>query len=414
MRLVLTCLFLLIASLPARAQTLDPATLGAPEKRALQTILAYSGTYEALVDGGWGAGSRAAMVARTGQAVLTPASARMLVDQWDALRTLGGWDIRRIEGTRVSLGLPWALMRADGPGRVSSAGGVVAEVTTRSLAETETAHRRLSEDRGPGNQYLVRRDGRLVTSVFLPGGDIVYMRSQPGTGGYVTVRLQVRGPDEAVMDAMAGSIYFDETPAIGIPADSALRRFAGAPAPAPAPALPRLEGGTPSATDGAVLSGFHVSPDIVLTSGPALRTCLRPTVSGRVADIVTRDVARGVTVLRSRTDAADWLSLAPGGQVQGSQRAIGIAAADGGLRAVAASQRGNSGRLDIAGFEGLTGGPVVDAADRVTGLVATQERGGRMASARDIRALLDSWGIGYGTGARAASARAIVPVACAD
>ena len=400
-------------ALPATAQSLDPTTLSTAEKRALQTVLAYGGYYEGLVDGGWGAGSRAALVSQSGAAALTRASAAVLVEQWDGLRSLGGWDIRQVPGTRAALGLPWDFVTIPQPGRLESDIGLSVEITTSRFADAERLHRELFEDRASGTPYRVDRPNLLITSVFLPGGAIVYLRSQPRGGEWTHVRLQVAAADEPLMDAMAGSIYFDEVPQIGVPREGALRSFASVRGGAePLPRPPVVQTPRNTGTSGIALTGFHVAERIVLTAGEALRGCTRPLIAGEPSRLLAQDGPRGVTVLERTVAGRDWLTLSPDRRPSGNERAIGIPAGGDGLRARTVDRRGQSGRTRLDGFDGLVGGPVVDATDRVTALVATLDRGGRLVDAEQIRRFLDGQGIAYETRSRPASAHAVVPVSC--
>ncbi|WP_316014388.1 serine protease [Roseobacter sp. HKCCA0434] len=417
MRLLAPILMLLMGLLPLNAQTLDPADLPREELRAVQTLLAYSGEYNGLVDGDWGPNTRRSLEAATGRRVIDAPSAARFVSEWDALRVLGDWDIRRIGNSNVALGLPWGLMRNEGAGRFGSDSGISVELTRPTQAQADRAHRRLLDRAVEADPYTVRRSNRLITTATLDTGDIVYLRTQDDGTSLVSVRIQVRGADADIMNALAGSIYYGQMPEIGIGRDSALRRIAGNAAP---PRRRTTETSLPQVRETLdevprAQSGFHVGPRTVLTSALLPRRCERIAVDGTRATLRHAGSDRGIAVLETRDDSPAWLAISPDAPARrDALRAIGRPTDGGRVQAVAADLGEGRGRARFDGFDGLIGAPLVDADDRVVGMVRSLDARRSILTLDEIDELLDARDIAHDSFNAPSSSAAVVGVTCLD
>lgn len=195
-RLALALAACLALALPAAAQRIalsdpfDVGRLGFEERRTLQAAMALEGTYDALIDGAWGAGSRLALTRATGRGDPRWADVRELVRRYDAAHDRDGWRGVWHGDTEVWHLRPDALLRReDGPTetRFVSPGGGLVILSRRDAGRPDALADAFAQDaRAGAPPYRLTRDDRLVFAAQMTGGRHVYVRSDRARGGWET------------------------------------------------------------------------------------------------------------------------------------------------------------------------------------------------------------------------------------
>lgn len=194
----------------------DPSRLTTDEKRFLQFGLALEGNYFALTDGAWGAGSQRALEEWALGAKLDPP-----IENWEVVilamdiankMQIDGWEQRYFEGMDISFALPTARMRPEPSDGIftnfsHTASSLTYSTSMSDLPQAVSYHTRALVLAPPNSSpYTVRREDVLITSVKQQGRATVYIRSDLRRGGWATVLLAASQRDEKLLTAVAGTI----------------------------------------------------------------------------------------------------------------------------------------------------------------------------------------------------------------
>ncbi|MFN3642022.1 MAG: serine protease [Gemmobacter sp.] len=383
----------------------DEAALDRPAREEIQTALAWFGHYAAAIDGAFGPGTRAAIGAwqaaegAEATGVLTARQRTALIAAWRAgVAELGLTRVTEAEAG-IEIDLPLGLVafagyeppfvqytpRGDSGVRVVLISQPGDQGALFALYDLLQAAEMVPPD-GPrerrARSFEIRGSNAMVETYAyaeLTGGLIK---------GYL---LSWRTPDAVrmgrVLAAMRGSFR-----AIG---DRALD-------PALEPLDPAVKAGMMTGLEprrpARERSGAFVDArGTVLTAAEAVAGCGSVTVEGGVAaDVVLRDEAAGIAVLRPRVPLAPARLAGagalprPGAEVAvagfpfGAALAVpvltfGTFAAEGGLAGEAGVARAR-----LAALPGDIGGPVLDAAGAVVGILLPQGGNGRRILPEDV------------------------------
>ena len=371
------------------------AALDRPAREDLQRALQWFGLYDASIDGAFGRGTRASMAAwqeREGleaTGILTSRQRKALLAAWDAERARIGIARLRVEEAGIALDAPMGLVRLDRieapfvhydgrdgsgvrlslisqPGDRAALGGLYQILQTLDIVP-EDGPRELDGDRfsitgiaeGRTTQAEARLDGDHVVGFLLSW--------PPAQDGAIARIL----PD---MTASVASVGAPLDPEAGFDA---------------AAQAPDMVSGFELRRPLRAASGFWADRSgAVLTAAATVDGCARVTVDGAEASVaLARD---GVAVLRPEarlappavallapTEARLRTDVTLGGYPFG-----GVLGAATTTRGTLADVRGLDGaadvlRLALAAAEGDAGGPVLDEAGRVAGLLLPAEDGAR-------------------------------------
>ncbi|UWQ21647.1 serine protease [Jannaschia sp. W003] len=185
-----------LATAPATAQVrldapFDPGALDRQEVRIMQAALTLAGSYDASIDGLWGAGSREALARfqdRFGRGdVVTWDTVKRLLDAYERERRASGWQVVSRRDAGVWHLRPEAILRRDETAEdirfATEDAGLILLVST-SPERPREIHDAVLADRQRGAEPLEREaPGLLVTGAKLRGGRNAYVRSDSYDGG---------------------------------------------------------------------------------------------------------------------------------------------------------------------------------------------------------------------------------------
>jgi len=205
----------------------DASKLSVDEKRFLQFGLALEGKYSALVDGAWGGGSQAALEAWARSAGMNPPVENwevvlLAAGTGDNLRA-DGWEQRYFEPMDMSFAVPAGRMRQEQPTEFflnyAHAGSTLRySLNLGDLSLMQGFHNYAFYSALPGSSpYTLRREKVLITSVDQPGGTILYVRSDLRRDGWATVMLSAAKRDQHLISAVSGSITKGRSNALALP-----------------------------------------------------------------------------------------------------------------------------------------------------------------------------------------------------
>lgn len=402
------------------------------ERRVLQSALASRGVYRGVIAGDWDSASQQAMAhytAREYADVPLDLHAAFLVLDLADRATRDGW--RFIE--LADLGISFALPRSVSPMRDTGAaarrwqapgGGFTATAYDEPAADALLGHDIAVGDLAQGGAEQVVRDAeRLLTAGTTIDGWRIYRLSvrvgqawttiafeaAPGDGGAHLAALDLaaaslrRGPPlgwdlpaagrlSALVDAALALI---EAPAGDAPlpavfATEAVSAQPGAAAWAAAPgALP------PQATAEGAGTGFYIGGDLILTAEHVIAGCGSVTMAdGRPLTLLASDAALDVAALAAPGPAPAWLALTAAEPLRLGQpvHALGYpyyALAGTSLNLTSGNVSALAGIDDDRRFfsfsapvqPGNSGGPLIDRAGGVAGLVVARLSEGFIADA---------------------------------
>ena len=265
------------------------AALSRTDKRFLQTALAFEGHYNGMLDGDWGPMSQRAIESFAAEETESgPQDWHMaaLALAYLELEERDGWNILYLPALNLSLLHPFDSTVEDPPSRTLANwhhrySSLSYSAGRHSLAEAQALHDFTLESHVSGEEpYVLRRRDLAISTARQSGGRILYTRSAFTDGGWSTVMLSARTADEAILNAVAGSIGVGRAASIFVERGGALDRsiretFAfleseaartsdPAPerAPSPSPSTPVSSGtGFVVAWGGEVLTNQHVVAD---------------------------------------------------------------------------------------------------------------------------------------------------------
>jgi serine protease Do len=413
-RTIIALLMLLIVPCLPAAQVEDPlfqpfdaAAVDADERRLLQAALALEGFYRGPIDGVWGAASRAAMWRYAAESFgAEPLGLHVAWLAAGLTRQIAAerWRHREVPGLGVSLALPEAVLEPVDPAGAAGrwwspdgalgvlafsmdgagadgwhAGGVAENDAPDALVVERTADSMLTAG--------VLADGRGFETRSLRVGDAwstLFVVGEPAEAGRVALIAAslVRGAPQPWRQPAAGRLA-----ALAALAED----FSGITEPAPAGTdlaraadpVPAVAGRTGFSTSG---TAFYVGPGALVTAAHVVAECERVTLpGGRPLEIAATDPDLDLALLVAASRSPYWLRLAPEAPPRLGQRvhALGFpyySITGTVLNLTSGNISALAGLDDDRRFVGLSapiqpgnsGGPLIDAAGAVVGVVVAR------------------------------------------
>ncbi|MFA9229649.1 MAG: serine protease [Microgenomates group bacterium] len=380
----------------------DARLLTAEEKRFLQAGLAFANAYNGMIDGAWGQGSQRALEryeVRNGRSEFVT-NADVLFLALDAYTILekDGWVRQYNSALDMSFLVPTVGFVAGAPNEnfinMELAGTSLGySLTVGDGYEAQPLHEFTAQE-ATGEVYQVRKPLLWITSARTVGGLSLYTRSDFRQGLWSTIMLSAQDNDAGALSAVTGSIQPGFAQQIGISPgvlatgietmsamldDGSTGQVAAAPAPVASPPV-----GAEEPTQG-FGTGFLVSSEgDFVTNNHVVKGCGTVSIDGILATVVATDEAFDLALLRvSPAPMNEPATFAEKpARLNSDVTVIGYPLPDllGGLnvtRGSVTSLKGIAGdgvRMQISApvQPGNSGGPVVNAAGQVVGVVVSK------------------------------------------
>ncbi|RJL17983.1 S1 family peptidase [Paracoccus siganidrum] len=403
----------------------DASKLAVEEKRFLQFGLALDGRYSALMDGAWGGRSQRALEAWARSAGLDPP-----IENWEvvllALESANrvqadGWEQRYFEPMDISFAIPVGRIRQEPStdaflNYAHTTSSLRYSLHIGDLPQVIGIHTYALSSAIPGTApYTLRREKVMITSVEQAGGTILYARSDLGRSGWSTVVLSAAKIDQSLVNAVSGSISKGWTPGIELPQSGkitegftsmaailaeaerdppneyAMRERMVAPPTAPAPQQPAAAPEPPMKSmpneqelQGSGTAFFVSDQGHLLTNAHVVENCETLKIDGRTVILLATDDSFDLALIRDvpqESGAVAQFAARPaplnaditvaGYPLAGLLSGLNI------TRGSVSSLKGMAGdaiRMQISApvQPGNSGGPAVDAAGRVVGVVVSK------------------------------------------
>jgi serine protease Do len=414
-------LFLLVFFTPLAAQAFtadqlrqefDARWLTEQEKRLLQTGLAFAGSYNGMIDGAWGPSSQRALErftqAQGGDLIVTNGDAVFAaLEAYSALEA-EGWERQYYSGLDMSFLVPTTALVEGG----TSDDFVNMDVRGRSIGYSLTVKdaggtvrlHQFTAETSRGEVYTVRRSSVWITSGRRADGVSLYTRSDLRGGVWSTIMLSGSDRDAGAFAAITGSIAPGYAPAIGISPGvlsdglETLAKLLEEPDRPNLPASPRQPDDASAAVSPAVGygTGFLVTTaGDVLTNRHVVADCRSLSIDGQPAVVVAQDETFDLAVLRADglagTDPATFAQ--DPARLNSDVTVAGYPLPDllGGLnitRGSVTSLKGIGGdginmQISAPVQPGNSGGPVINAAGQVVGVVVAKLDAAKVADLYD-------------------------------
>lgn len=204
----------------------DARTLSRQEKRMLQAAMAFTGTYNGLLDGAWGQASQRALeqtLSDLGFDTPIPVWAMLMyaasaADQMER----AGWEMQFIQSLDMSLMVPAGQLRDGTPSEnfvnfnhVPSSLGY--SLTFGDVDQAQRLHDYTLQQATEAEPYLLRRDDVAITAVTTKAGLHLYTRSDAREGGWATIMLSAEEQDQGTLGAVSASIAKGRTDPLVFP-----------------------------------------------------------------------------------------------------------------------------------------------------------------------------------------------------
>jgi serine protease Do len=391
-------------------QEFDARFLTDQEKRLLQTGLAFSGVYNGMIDGAWGAGSQRALerftLSQGGGRIVTNADAVLA-----ALKAYGaleeeGWERQYDSDLDMSFLVPTGALveggRSDVFFNMEVRGRSIGySLTVQDAGGTVRLHQ-FTEDSSVVEAYTVRRPQVWITSGRTSDGRSLYTRSDYRRGAWSTIMLSGEDRDAGAFAAITGSIAPGYAPAIGISPgvlSDGIETVAAMIEEEEPSARPAAEDRAPAAVASPAVgygTGFIVTgAGEVLTNRHVIADCRSLSIDGKPAVVLAEDETFDLALLKAEglagvvpaTFARDPARLNSDVTVAGYPLPDLL----GGLnitRGAVTSLKGIGGdginmQISAPVQPGNSGGPVVNAAGQVVGVVVAKLDAAKVADLYD-------------------------------
>ena len=387
----------------------DARLLTGDEKRFLQTGLAFADTYNGLIDGAWGSGSQRALenyeVKNGRSAFVTNADVLFLAIETYTLVEERGW-VRQYNGALDMSFLVPTLGFVSGAPSENFANMQLSGTTLRysfTIADEQKTVRlhEYTAGKALGEIYQVRQPLVWITSARDINGESLYTRSDYRRGSWSTILLSAHDADSGIFAAVTGSIVKGYAPPIDI-SHGVLERGIGvvaqilddnskansetkpAGSASTSDSSPADNGGTDE-QEVRFGTGFLVSSNgDFLTNSHVVNGCQSVSIEGVSAKIVAQDTSFDLALLHvSETTGKSPARFAQKpARLNSDVTVLGYPLPDllGGLnvtRGSVTSLKGLGGdavRMQISApvQPGNSGGPVVNAAGQIVGVVVSK------------------------------------------
>lgn len=418
MRAFLVCCCLLLFPVPADAftadelvQEFDARRLTEQEKRLLQTGLAFAGAYNGMIDGAWGPGSQRALerYARTqgGGALVTNGEAVLAALEAYSALDAEGWERQYNSVLDMSFLVPTKALveggRSDVFYNMEVRGRSIGYSLTVQDADGTVRLHQFTEESSVVAAYTVRRPEVWITSGRRADGVSLYTRSDYRRGQWSTVMLSGSDRDAGAFAAITGSIASGYAPAIGISPGrlsegiETLARLIDEPEQT-RPPEDRASGDAGAAVAPGVGygTGFVVTDKgDVLTNRHVVEACQSLSIDGKPAVVLAEDTTFDLALLRAESLAGvvpATFARDPA-RLNSDVTVAGYPLPDllGGLnitRGAVTSLKGIGGdginmQISAPVQPGNSGGPVINAAGQVVGVVVAKLDAAKVADLYD-------------------------------
>lgn len=384
----------------------DARFLTDAEKRFLQTGLAFANVYNGMIDGAWGSGSQRALeryeVLNGRSDFVTNADVLLFALETYDLFDRYGWERQYDSGLDMSFLVPTIGFVVGTPSEnflnLELAGTSLGYSLTAGDGWQVQALHDYTTQQSLGEAYQVRREMVWITSARAAGGVTLYTRSDYRQGFWSTIMLSASDEDAGMLAAVSGSIQPGYAPSIGISPgvlSTGIETLAKIIEDEPPEAPEEVAGSATSQGQGqgdlgeghpaGFGTGFLVSTNgDFLTNSHVVEGCSGLTIDGIPATLIAQDEAFDLALLRispAPSEAPATFSEKPA-RLNSDVTVIGYPLPDllGGLnvtRGAVTSLKGMGGdsvmmQISAPVQPGNSGGPVVNAAGQVVGVVVAK------------------------------------------
>jgi S1-C subfamily serine protease len=390
------------------SQEFDARYLTDQEKRLLQTGLAFSSFYNGMIDGAWGQGSQRALerfaLANGGSVIITNADAVLAALEAYSVLEEEGWERQYNASLDMSFLVPTAALIEGEPSDIFANLTVRGRSVGYSLAvqdgpETAGFHD-YTAGQAIGEVYEVRQPLLWITSARTGDGWSLYTRSDYRRGWWSTIIVAAQDQDGGAFAAITGSIAPGYAPAIGISPgvlergittvadilnEAEKREQASEPVGEAKPVPGNASGAGSESRSAAFGTGFLVSAEgLVLTNRHVVSGCGALAVGGAEATVLADDAVFDLALLKiaPETGSVPATFAAEPARLNSDVTVAGYPLPDllGGLnvtRGAVSSLKGIGGdginmQITAPVQPGNSGGPVVNAAGQVVGVVVAK------------------------------------------